>query len=204
MKVILLANWGLGLEILKVLHRLPNIGIELVVTRFIEDSADRWENVVHDFSLEQGCRTKRQETLSFSELKDEIERSETDLMITHAYMKILKRKVFSAPKYGSVNIHPSLLPKYRGPSPTCWVLKNKEHETGLTCHYIDEGVDTGDIVHRVRIPVKPDDTVSSIIERQKTVVEELMIESLARIMDDGFHPLPQDSRAGVYAPRPGR
>ncbi len=201
MKVILLVNWGVGLEILKALHCLSDIEIALIVTRYIEKSRDKWDNAVYDFSCKQGYKTIQQEKISFCELKEEIEQSEIDLLISHAFMRIFPKEVFSVPKYGSINIHASLLPKYRGPSPTYWVLKNREKVTGLTCHYIDEGTDTGDIIFQVKVPVKSDDTVNSIIERQKTAVKELMIESLSRIKEPSFHPIPQISALATYAPK---
>ncbi|MCP4351316.1 MAG: hypothetical protein GY795_38110 [Desulfobacterales bacterium] len=202
MKVVLLANWGLGLEILKILHSLSDIDICMVVTRFNQNSADKWENAVYEFSCKQGYRTINQENISFDMLKDWIVQSETDILITHAFMRILPNNVLILPKHGTINIHPSLLPKYRGPSPTFWVLRNREKSTGLTCHYMDEGIDTGDIIYQTDIPVKPDDTVGSVIERQKTVIKELITESLSRITDSRFQPIPQISEHATYAPRP--
>ncbi len=202
MKVILLANWGMGLEILKALHVLPDVNIFRVITRFNPNSADKWENAVYEFCCDYGYRTVIQEKISFEELRHLITDSETDLMIAHAFMRILPKEILILPKYGVINIHPSLLPKYRGPSPTFWVLRNREKITGLTCHYMDEGIDTGDIIYQTEIPVKPDDTVASIIDRQKTVVRGLIIESLSRITSDEFRPTPQVSELASYAPKP--
>jgi methionyl-tRNA formyltransferase len=117
-------------------------------------------------------------------------------------MRILPKSIISLPKYGTVNIHPSLLPKYRGPSPTHWVLKNKEDRTGLTCHYMDEWLDTGGIIYQLEISVKSKDTFASILERQKMIIEELLLESITRILDHSFRPTPQASELASYAPRP--
>ena len=201
MKIVLLANWGLGLEILKVLHELPNIEIHLVVTRYSEKSEDIWENAVYEFSSTAGYRTVDQDSISVHELKHEILKAKADLLIIHAVMRILPKEIFSAPRLGSINIHPSLLPAYRGPSPNQWVIRNGDEVTGLTSHFIDEGLDTGDIICQISIPVKPDDTVGSIIERQKTIVGDLIIESLARIEDTDFQPVPQTAELATYAPR---
>lgn len=201
MKIALLANWGLGLEILRVLHELPDIRIHLVATRRKETSEEIWSNAVYEFSSAAGYRTIHQDSFSFLELKREILQAEVDLLILHAYMKILPEEVFSAPRLGSVNIHPSLLPKYRGPSPTQWVIRNGDDVTGLTSHFVDEGFDTGDIICQMQIPVKPGDTVESIIERQKTIIRDLIVESLARIADTDFHPVPQIQELASYAPR---
>ncbi len=198
----MLANWGLGLEVLKVLHWLSNVEIAMVVTRYCQNSCDKWDNAVYDFSRKQGYRTTVQENISFCQLRDEIVQSEIDLLISHAFMRILPKKVYSAPKYGSINIHASLLPKYRGPSPSFWVLKNREKETGLTCHYIDASIDTGDIIYQVSIPVEPQSSLESIIESQKRIVPKLLTEAMVRIADNDFSPTPQDSALASFAPRP--
>ncbi|MBW2618917.1 MAG: hypothetical protein JRC92_08590, partial [Deltaproteobacteria bacterium] len=121
---------------------------------------------------------------------------------SHAYMKILHRQIYTASTFGGINIHPSLLPRHRGPSPTYWVLKNKEPETGLTCHYIDDGIDTGEIISQVSIPVTPHDALGSIIEKQKRALWTVLPQALDRVKDPTFAPRPQDNSQASYAPRP--
>ena len=149
-----------------------------------------------------GYPTLPESRLSFSDLVTEIQSLQADLLITHAFMKLLPERVFNAPRLGSINIHPSILPKYRGPSPGHWVIANKEKETGLTCHKIDRGMDTGDIVYQVKIPVFPEDNVADLIERQKIVVKDLLAESLKRLENKNFKPVPQQSEDACFAPRP--
>jgi methionyl-tRNA formyltransferase len=201
MKVVLLANWGLGLNILKTLHEMRDIEIDSVVTRYVENSTDKWVNVVYKFALTHEYETFNQNNVSFEWLRRKIKDSGIDLLITHAFMKRLPEDVFSAPRYGSINVHPSLLPKYRGPSPTVWVLKKGEKKTGLSCHYIDAGIDSGDLIYQIEIPVEIDDTLESIIEKQKLVVDKIIIESLARVANGGFKPIPQDHNQATYFPK---
>jgi len=191
MKIALLLNWGFGLEVLKVFHCLENIDISFVVTQFDPKSTDIWNNVVYNHSLMLGYKTISQEKLSFDKLKKEIEENEVDLLVAHAFMKIFPKSIITVPKFGCINIHASLLPKYRGASPTKLVLKNKDKITGLTTHYINEGIDTGDIIFQIKIPVTTDDTEDSIIERMKSVTKKLIIESLSRINDPTFVAIPQ-------------
>ncbi len=202
MRLILMANWGLGLEILKVLDSMPDITIAFVITQYNRDSNDVWYNAVHDFAKQKAYPTIIQDAVSFSELEELIIKQNIDLLVLHAFMKILPKEVYSAPKYGSINIHPSLLPKYRGPSPNYWVVKNRERVTGLTCHYINDGIDTGDIISQVAIELNTEDTVESIIEKQKGVVKRLLTEVLSSIGDTDFKPTPQTSDCACYAPRP--
>jgi methionyl-tRNA formyltransferase len=82
------------------------------------------------------------------------------------------------------------------------VLKNREKTTGLTCHYMDEGVDTGAIIHQVAVPVEPRDTIGDVIDRQKQVLAGLIIESLSRLQDVHFRAVVQDSSAATFAPKP--
>jgi len=180
---------------------LPDVEIALVVTQYQKGNLDQWFNAVYDYAVENGYRVIVQESASFEYLREMIIKSNIDLLISHAFMRILPKTLFSAPKYGSINIHPSLLPKYRGPSPTEWVISKGEKVTGLTCHYIDEGIDTGDIIYQLDVPVEPNDTVGSIIERQKNIVAPLLAVSLSRVCDRNFKPVPQVSEFASYAPR---
>ena len=169
---------------------MPDVEIALIITQYQKESYDPWFNVVYNFAIDQGYKTAVQKSISFDELEEMIVKLNIDLLISHAFMRILPKKVFSAPKYGSINIHPSLLPKYRGPSPTKWVIRNKEKVTGLTCHYIDEGIDTGDIIYQLEVPVESGDNIDAVIERQKMVVDQLIAASLLRITDRNFKPTP--------------
>jgi len=201
MRVMLIANWGLGLEILKALHKISYIEIATIITGYNKYPKDEWENVVYDFSKNNGYETIDQNKIDLEGIIEKIVLREIDLVIVHAYMRRLPRSLFASPKYGTINIHPSLLPKHRGPSPTDWVIKNKEKITGLTCHYIDEGFDSGNIIYQMEVPIKEEDSVEKVIERQKFVVEPLINESLIRIQDESFKPVPQVSELASYAPK---
>lgn len=204
MRIIVLANWGIGFEILKTLSNLPEIETALVVTQHAMDTDDTWYNKVYDYALQMNYPVVTQDTFSFDRLKEFIVTQKIDLIIVHAFMKILPKEIYTAPRYGCINFHPSLLPMYRGQSPTYWVLKNKEPVTGLTCHYVDEGIDTGDIIFQVEVMVEPYDTIESVIEKQKQVLEKLLVESLSRVVDPDFIPAKQLSCFASYAPKPKR
>jgi len=201
LRIILLANWGLGLELLKVLHCRKDIDVKLVVTQYKKESHDGWFNAVYNFALQHNYKVEGHESISFEKLREFIVAFNIDLLVCHAYMKILPEKVFSSPRLGSINIHPSLLPKYRGPSPTYWVLKHREKTTGLTCHYIDKGVDTGNIICQSNTTVQPDDTIGSIIEKQKLTLNDLVDTCIKNILDPVFKSEPQKEKLSSYAPR---
>jgi len=201
-KAVLFLNWGVGLEILKTLHNLDYVEVILVVTKYKKDSRDKCVNAVFDFANKHEYKMIHENDITYKFLEYFMIESNTDVLITHAFMHILPKEVFSSPKYGSINIHPSLLPKYKGPSPHYWVIKNKEKLTGLTCHYIDEGIDTGHIIYQVEIPIEENETIDTLLKKQKVKIKQLLIESLLRIKNSNFKPIPQKITLSSYAPRP--
>lgn len=191
MNILLMANWGMGLEVLKALEQISLIKEIMVSTRHEPENKDPWVNKVFNYSIANGYKTFNEKFLDFKTLETLLLEGEIDLMICHAYMKILPKKIFVIPKLGTINIHASLLPKYRGASPSRDVLLNNEKETGLTCHYIDEGIDTGDIIYQVKFGVDKDDSIDSLIEKGKSFIQELMSESLTRLNSSDFVALKQ-------------
>ena len=184
LKVVLLVNWGIGRELLGFLHSDDRVQIKCVVTGFDESGRDKWANCVYHRALEYGYNIVRICDVDFEGLRKLILDEAADLLVVHAYSRILPELVFQAPVLGSINIHPSLLPSYKGRRPSLEVLKNKETETGLTCHYIDAGIDTGDIINQVKVKVVEGDTMESLIEKMKTKVHVLMDDVITRIVQN--------------------
>lgn len=111
-----------------------------------------------------------------------------DLLVVYSMSELLPASVFSLPSRGSINLHPSLLPKYRGPNPYFWALFNAEQSHGVTIHFIDEGEDTGDVIYQQEFPIEPGMSVADL--RDATL--DLGVPLLVRAV--------KDIRAGV-APR---
>ncbi len=190
LKVILLANWGIGLTILKELQTTPGIAVVRVVTaRGTEE--DPWSTAVHNHAVANGLPVTDQDIKRPEAIRRAIQEENADLLVVHAYPRKLPRNVFDAPKLKSINIHPSLLPHYRGSSPTRKVLEDGATETGLTAHFMDENFDTGDVIHQERIPVYPEDTIETVIERLKKVVPALIQKTVASVSNPEFKPTPQ-------------
>jgi methionyl-tRNA formyltransferase len=102
---------------------------------------------------------------------------------------LLKKEIFSIPKYGSMNIHPSLLPKYRGPNPWFWVYYNMEQESGVTVHLINEKEDSGDIVFQQKIEIPLGANLKKLRDNSTEIGVELMLKALCGIKD--INPTPQ-------------
>jgi methionyl-tRNA formyltransferase len=121
-----------------------------------------------------------------------------DLMVVVAFGRILGEPLLRIPRLGVVNIHASLLPRYRGPAPIQWALIDGEAETGVTTMAMDAGLDTGDILLERRAPIGPDDTAGTLHDRLSELGAELLLETLDRI--ETLRPRPQDPDRSSYAP----
>ena len=125
---------------------------------------------------------------------------EVDVIVVVAYGQILTPALLEAPRLGAVNVHASLLPKYRGPAPIQWAIINREKETGVTTMLMDRGCDTGDILLTSRTPIAPDDTAQSLHDRLAEMGAQLLIRTLDGLAGEGLVPQPQDHAKATYAP----
>ena len=117
---------------------------------------------------------------------------EPDLVIVVAYGKILPPDFLAYPKYGCVNVHASLLPKYRGASPIHWAILNGESETGVTTMQMDAGMDTGDILLVKKVPISIDQTTEELFAQLSEVGAQAMMETIAQVEAGSLHPIKQD------------
>lgn len=106
-----------------------------------------------------------------------------DIMVVAAFGQILPAEILEMPKYGCINVHASLLPKYRGASPIQWAVINGEQTAGVTIMQMDTGVDTGDIIAKAEIPVAEDETGGSLFDKLAEVGAQLCVSTLAHIED---------------------
>ena len=125
-----------------------------------------------------------------------------DVVVVAAFGQILPQTVLDIPSCGTLNLHPSLLPKYRGAAPIQWALINGETETGVTLMLLDAGEDTGDIVSADRVPIRDEDTAFTLTERLAQLGANQLIQCLSN-MPDGGPPaaVPQNSAKATHAPR---
>lgn len=121
-----------------------------------------------------------------------------DLIVVCHFQKILKKNIIDIPKLGCVNLHPSLLPNYRGMAPQHWPIINGDNETGVTVHFINEGVDTGDIVLQKKIPIDLDTYVSDLQKNMLSVYRTIMKESIDLISKKDFFFIKQNHLVGSY------
>ncbi|MEO6308811.1 MAG: methionyl-tRNA formyltransferase [Nitrospiraceae bacterium] len=123
-----------------------------------------------------------------------------DLIAVAAFGRILPPAVLSLPPSGCINVHGSLLPKYRGAGPIQWAIINGETETGITTMLMDEGMDTGAMLLQEAIPIATDDTAGTISPRLAELGGRLLVETITRLKASTLVPQPQDSSRATLAP----
>jgi len=123
-----------------------------------------------------------------------------DLIAVAAYGKILPADILDLPRLGCVNVHSSLLPRYRGAAPINWAILNGEDETGVTIQYMAEGLDTGDVLAQARTPIDLNENAAQLYERLARMGAELLVKTVEELGKGGARPVPQDDGLSCYAP----
>ncbi len=127
---------------------------------------------------------------------------EPDLFVSMYFGKLFKAPLLAVPKAGCVNIHNSILPKYRGQAPSIWAVANGDRETGQTMHYLDEGMDTGDVIASKAIPIEPDDTGYTIGVKLEDLGVQLFQEAFPSVLDGSADRIPQDDSKATWCRAP--
>ncbi len=140
------------------------------------------------------------ESVNTKEFTDLLARYKPDFFVVVAYGHILPQNILDIPKYGSINVHASLLPKYRGPAPIQWAVINGEKETGITTIMMDKGMDTGDILLTAKETILPDDTAASLHDRLAVLGGKVLIQTLDRFAKEDIRPVVQDHSQATRAP----
>lgn len=134
------------------------------------------------------------------EFRAQLETLRPDAIIVVGYGRIVPQWMIDLPRFGNLNLHASLLPKYRGAAPIQWAIANGESVTGVTTMRIDAGLDTGDILLQRELPILRDDTAETLAPRLASIGAELMVETLRALESGQIHPTPQDHSQATLAP----
>ena len=151
-------------------------------------------------AIELGVPVHQPEKVRDALFIDEIRGMNPELIVVAAYGQILPGALLSVPPLGCVNVHASLLPKYRGAAPIHWALVQGESETGVTTMLMDEGMDTGPVLLSRVVPIYPEDTAGSLQERLAAAGAALIIDTIEGLKGGNLRPTPQDSSQVTYAP----
>ena len=147
---------------------------------------------VKEYALEKGLKVFQPEKITNNtEFKDEIKMLNPDLVCVVSYGVILPKSFLKIPKYGCINVHPSMLPKYRGAAPIQWAILNGDETTGVTIMYLDEGMDSGDIIVQEEVTIDPDETTGELWNRLSSIGAKLLKESVDKINNGTVKSVPQ-------------
>ena len=123
-----------------------------------------------------------------------------DAIIVVGYGRLIPQWMLDIPRFGNINLHASLLPRYRGAAPIQWAIAQGESITGVTTMRLDAGLDTGDILLQRELPITPDDTADTLSARLAAIGAELIVETLRGLQAGTIHPRPQDHSQATLAP----
>ena len=177
--------------------------IELVMTNLDEPKGRGYElkpSPVKEAALKAGLdvfqplKLKEESTVEF------LSKFRPDFIVVVAYGHIIPRWMIELPKHGCINLHASLLPKYRGAAPIQWAIIRGESVTGVTTMKIDEGLDTGGILLKREVAIQDEDTTETLSERLSSVGADLMAETLPRLAMGEIEPQQQDNAQATFAP----
>ncbi len=188
------------------LDRLVEAGfrVELVVTQPDRPKGRGLELLfppVKQRALQLGLPITQPETIKKNEaFRTQLTALKPDAIIIVGYGRIVPQWMLDLPPLGNINLHASLLPKYRGAAPIQWAIACGETVTGVTTMKIDAGLDTGDILQQQEVSIVPDDTAETLASKLAAIGAELVVETLRGLQADSIRPRPQDNAHATLAP----
>ena len=155
---------------------------------------------VKEFALEKNIPIYQPEKVrKNTEFINKIKELNPDVICVVAYGKILPKEILDIPKFGCINVHGSLLPKYRGAAPIQWAVLNGDKTTGITTMYMNEGMDTGDMILKEKVEIGENETTGELWERLSKIGGKLLVETLKEI-EDGTAPREKQGNDFTVAP----
>ncbi len=205
-RILLFAMTGFGNNILKTLSSQPFVKILGVLTPEREAKPFPYYECekLHDLVERSGITLYEGLALKEEKVHQFIRALSPDLILVSSFNQIVPKSIITIPGIGVVNFHPSLLPRYRGATPTAWVLMNGEQETGVTAHFIeDENIDCGRIITQEKIEIEPSDNDGTLRRKIATLSEKALIDTLSLIIKQSKEtfPLQDESEATYYKKR---
>ena len=153
---------------------------------------------VKEFAMQKEIKIEQPEKIkNNNELIDKLRKIEPDVICVVAYGKILPKEILEIPKYGCINVHASLLPKYRGAAPIQWAILNGDEKTGVTTMYMDIGMDTGDIILKEEVTIGENETTGELWERLSKIGAKLLVKTLEEIEQNKAPRVKQDENFSI-------
>ncbi len=204
MRVVFMGSAEIACASLQTLLHTPGVEVVGIVTQ-PDRPAGRNRRLVScpasSYAAQLGVKRYAPERVNATEALEHIQAWKPDIGVVVAYGQILKPALLAIPPLGFINVHTSLLPKYRGAAPIQWAVVNGDSETGVTIMQLDEGMDTGDILDQSRVPIGEWDTAGDVHDRLAVVGAALLPDVLARIAEGRHQPRPQEHAFATLAPK---
>ena len=203
MNIVFMGTPEFSVPTLQQLHKSTH-NIQLVVTQPDRPKGRGRElmpSPVKLFALEEGIPVFQPEKCSAPDFENVLRKYATDVFVVVAFGQILNKNLLSIPRNFCINLHSSLLPKYRGAAPINWAIINGETETGITTMKMDSGLDTGDILLTHKVLITPLDDAKSLHDTLAFEGSTLMLDTLQKLKSGTLKPICQNSSHSTYAPK---
>lgn len=181
----------------KTLEHLINNKVN-VVGVVVSKNANDWYRGVDEVANKFNLELYEEENINDQNFSNKIKPLNLDLIVCVNFDQILKKDIINLPTIGCINTHASLLPKYRGRAPLNWAMINGEQYSGVTVHFIDEGVDTGDIILQEKIKIDEDDYISDLLNKVKNIYPKIVLNAIRALESNNINLIKPDLSKGFY------
>ncbi len=202
-KVVIFGCQQIAVDFIKFLIKRNDIKISLVITYELPlDKTYGYESVIEEFSNNK-IEIINPKSVNLTVL-NKVKEINPDIIFSIYYRKILPKSILNIPKLGCINIHPSLLPYYRGPVPTAWAIEKGEEKFGITIHLMDEGIDTGNILIQEKFIIGKNETGYQLYTRAMKLGASMLCENFDKIINNEIQSTPQKGNGSYYGKKNGK
>ncbi len=202
MKVIFMGTPDFAVPALKALAESPQHTVSLVVTQPDKPKGRSSQPIPSDVKVcaaEYGIPVFQPKRIREPEAVERLRAEQADIIVVAAFGQILSKEILDMPRYGCINVHGSLLPKYRGAAPIQWAVLNGEKEAGNTIMQMNEGLDTGDILTQESVELDPEETAGTLYDKLSAMGGSLLLRTMEEIEKGTITPVPQEESKSCYA-----
>jgi len=190
-----------ALSTLRALHEnYPVVGVVTQPDRIAGRGRENKSPPVKTLALELGITVIQPEKLREQEAMEQLRAWSPAVIVVAAFGQILKQDVLDLPKFGCINVHASLLPRWRGAAPINAAILHGDEETGITIMKMDVGLDTGPVLSQRSVRIQPDETAGSLFDKLSTLGADLLLDTLPGYISGEIKPRPQPEEGATYAP----
>lgn len=197
MRAVVLAYSNVGVRCLRVLHA-RGFDVAQVITHRDNPEEKRWYDSVADTAVELGLPVACVEDMAPGQLRSLVATLRPDYLFSFYFRQMLPADVLATARVAALNMHGSLLPKYRGRAPTNWAVLHGETETGATLHVMEAKPDAGDIVAQMAVPILPDDTAREVFDKVTVAAETILWQVAPELLAGRVPRRPNDLARGSY------